>query len=44
MVEKLGEKEFDNLTLYSNEIKKWKKWELQELRDKLRSVIDELSK
>ena len=43
MLEKLGEREFDNLTRYSNNKKVWKKWELEELRDKLKRRISELS-
>tara|TARA_R110002020_G_scaffold457092_3_gene673873 strand:- start:5467 stop:5664 length:198 start_codon:yes stop_codon:yes gene_type:complete len=42
MIDKLGEKEFDSLTILSNERKTWKKWELKELRQELKRRIDEL--
>jgi hypothetical protein len=44
MIDILGEKSFDELTVLSNTIKRWKKWELKELRAELKEKIDELSK
>jgi len=43
MLEKLGQKEFDDLTERSENKKTWKKRELEELRDKLKRRISELS-